>query len=74
MTEALGYLIIMLKLIWTKKEYEAEAETRILATGRVLRGSTILVQKVNAQILTRAKSQRIVRQKNGVVGTYILQQ
>jgi len=26
------------KLIWTKEEYEAEAETRILATGRVLRG------------------------------------
>jgi len=26
------------KLIWTKEEYKAEAETRILATGRVLRG------------------------------------
>jgi len=26
------------KLIWTKEEYEEEAETRILATGRVLRG------------------------------------
>jgi len=25
------------KMIWTKEEYEAEAETRILATGRVLR-------------------------------------
>ena len=26
------------KLIWTKEEYEAEAETRILSTGRVLKG------------------------------------
>ena len=26
------------KLIWTKEEYEREAETRILSTGRVLRG------------------------------------
>jgi len=26
------------KLIWTKEDYEADAETRILATGRVLRG------------------------------------
>jgi len=26
------------KLIWTKEEYEAEVEIRILATGRVLRG------------------------------------
>ena len=26
------------KLIWTKEEYEAEAETRIFTTGRVLRG------------------------------------
>jgi len=26
------------KLIWTKEEYETEAETRILSTGRVLRG------------------------------------
>ena len=26
------------KLIWRKEEYKAEAETRILATGRVLRG------------------------------------
>ena len=25
-------------LIWTKEEYETEAETRILSTGRVLRG------------------------------------
>ena len=25
-------------MIWRKEEYEAEAETRILATGRVLRG------------------------------------
>ena len=26
------------KLIWTKEEYEMEAETRILSTGRVLKG------------------------------------
>jgi len=26
------------KLTWTKEDYEADAETRILATGRVLRG------------------------------------
>jgi len=26
------------KLIWTKEEYETEAETRILSTGRVLKG------------------------------------
>jgi len=26
------------KMIWTNEEYKAEAETRILATGRVLRG------------------------------------
>ena len=26
------------KLIWTKKDYEVDVETRILATGRVLRG------------------------------------
>ena len=26
------------KLIWTKEEYKTEAETRIFATGRVLRG------------------------------------
>ena len=26
------------KLTWTKEDYEGEAETRILATGRVLRG------------------------------------
>jgi hypothetical protein len=26
------------KLIWTKEEYEMEVETRILSTGRVLRG------------------------------------
>jgi len=25
-------------LIWTKEEYETEAETRILSTGRVLKG------------------------------------
>ena len=26
------------KLIWTKEDYKADAETRILATGKVLRG------------------------------------
>jgi len=26
------------KLIWTKEEYEMEAETRILSTGSVLKG------------------------------------
>jgi len=26
------------KLIWTKEDYKADAETRILSTGRVLRG------------------------------------
>ena len=27
------------KLIWTKEEYETEAETRILSTGRVLKAN-----------------------------------
>ena len=40
------------KLIWTKEEYETDAETRILSTGRVLKVlSIILVQKVKVKVL-----------------------
>ena len=56
------------KLIWTKEEYETEAETRILSTGRVLR--SILVLKVNTQIVKRSCPQevrKIVSQKSGTL-------
>ena len=40
------------KLIWTKEEYETEAETRILSTGRVLKGIEYNSSKKSKRVMT----------------------
>jgi len=40
------------KLTWTKEEFETEAETRILSTGRVLKGIEYNSSKKGKRVMT----------------------